>query len=75
MSEKKLTLEILDDINHQMRRFFFVMLVGAIFVGLVTWASFWWLGVESAMLWGVIAGVVQHRALRGSRPSCSPPPA
>ena len=57
LSEKKVTLEILDDINHQIRRFFFVMLVGAIGVGLATWAAFWWLDVESAMLWGVIAGV------------------
>jgi len=57
LSEKKLTLQILDEINTQIRRFFFVMLVGAIFVGVFTWAAFLWLGVESAMLWGAIAGV------------------
>jgi len=57
LSEKKLTLQILDEINHQIRRFFFVMLVGGVFVGLATWLAFWWLGVESAMLWGAIAGV------------------
>lgn len=57
LSEKKIALEILDHINHQIRRFFFVMLVGAIFVGVVTAMAFWWLEVEQAMLWGVIAGV------------------
>lgn len=57
LGEKKVTLQILDEINDQIRRFFFVMLVGAIFVGIVTYASFWWLEVEGALLWGVIAGV------------------
>ena len=57
LSEKKLTLQILDEINNQIRRFFFVMLVGAVFVGVCTWLAFWWLEVESAMLWGAIAGV------------------
>ena len=57
LTEKKLTLQILDEINHQIRRFFFVMLVGAVFVGLATWGAFWWLDVEGAMLWGAIAGV------------------
>jgi len=57
LAEKKVTLQILDEINDQIRRFFFVMLVGAIFVGIVTYVSFWWLEVEGALLWGVIAGV------------------
>jgi len=56
-SEEKVTLSILDDINQQLRRFFFVMLVGILFVGLLTWAALWWLDVEEAMLWGAIAGV------------------
>lgn len=57
LSEKKVTSSILDDINNQLRRFFFVMLVGVVFVGLLTWAALWWLDVEEAMLWGAIAGV------------------
>ena len=57
LTQKKVTLQILDEINTQIRRFFFVMLVGAVFVGVFTWLAFWWLDVESAMLWGAIAGV------------------
>lgn len=57
LAEKKVTLQILDEINDQIRRFFFVMLVGAIFVGIATYAAFWWLGLEGALLWGVIAAV------------------
>lgn len=48
---------IMVDFHHQVRRFLFVMLLGALFVGLVTWIAFLALGVEQAMLWGVVAGI------------------
>lgn len=48
---------IMSEFHHQVRRFLFVMLLGALFVGLLTWLAFWALGVEQAMFWGVIAGV------------------
>ena len=57
LSEKKITITILEDINRQLRLFFFVMLFGAVFVGVATWLAFWWLGVEEAALWGALAGV------------------
>ena len=56
LSEKKMTVQILDEINGQLRKFFFVMLVGALFVWVFTSLAFWWLGMEEALLWGVIAG-------------------
>lgn len=48
---------LMSDFHHQVRRFLFVMLIGALFVGLVTWLAFLALGVEEAGLWGVAAGV------------------
>ncbi|MBU2953275.1 AI-2E family transporter [Marinobacter sp. F3R08] len=48
---------LMKEFHLQVRRFLFVMLVGAGFVGLLTWLSFWALGVEQAAFWGVIAGV------------------
>ena len=48
---------IMNEFHHQVRRFLFVMLVGALFVGILTWVAFLALGVEQAMLWGVVAGV------------------
>ncbi|WP_227715245.1 AI-2E family transporter [Marinobacter sp. 1-3A] len=48
---------IMNDFHHQVRRFLFVMLLGALFVGVLTWLAFVALGVEQAMLWGVVAGV------------------
>ncbi len=57
LSKKKITVQILDDINMQIRRHLFVLLISGIFVGLVTWAAFRWIGLEQAALWGLIAGV------------------
>ncbi|MEX2476688.1 AI-2E family transporter [Marinobacter sp.] len=48
---------MMNDFHHQVRQFLFVMLVGALGVGLVTWLAFLALGVEEAGLWGVAAGV------------------
>lgn len=48
---------IMADFHHQVRRFLFVMLISAVFVGVVTWLAFVALGFEQAGLWGVLAGV------------------
>lgn len=48
---------IMNEFHHQVRRFLFVMLLGALFVGILTWLAFLALGVEQAMFWGAIAGV------------------
>lgn len=48
---------IMDDFHHQVRQFLFVMLLGGLFVGILTWLAFLYLGVEQAQLWGVIAGI------------------
>ena len=56
LTEKKITVQILEQINRQLRLFLFVTLIGAIFVGVATGLAFWWLSMQQAMLWGVIAG-------------------
>lgn len=48
---------IMNEFHQQVRRFLFVMLLGGLFVGILTWLAFLVLGVEQAQLWGVIAGV------------------
>ncbi|SOB77484.1 Predicted PurR-regulated permease PerM [Marinobacter sp. LV10R510-11A] len=48
---------IMNEFHHQVRRFLFVMLIGSLFVGLLTWLAFMALGVEQALFWGVVAGV------------------
>lgn len=48
---------IILDVHLQVRRFLFVTMLGALFVGILTWLAFWALGVEQSALWGVVAGV------------------
>ncbi|WP_339804325.1 AI-2E family transporter [uncultured Marinobacter sp.] len=50
-------VRVLNEFHHQVRRFIFVMLIGALFVGGVTWLSFLLFGVEQPVFWGVVAGV------------------
>lgn len=48
---------ILNDLHHQVRRFLFVMVISALFVGVLTWLAFLVLGMEQAALWGAVAGI------------------
>ncbi|WP_111495377.1 AI-2E family transporter [Marinobacter bohaiensis] len=48
---------IMEEFHQQVRRFLFVMLLGAVFVGVLTWLAFLMLGMEQAGFWGVLAGV------------------
>ncbi|QBQ54789.1 AI-2E family transporter [Nitrosococcus wardiae] len=57
LSKKKITVQILDDINMQIRRHLVVLVLSGIFVGLGTWGALLWIGLEQAALWGLIAGV------------------
>lgn len=57
LSKKKITLQVLDDINGQIQRYLLVQLATSILVGVATWLAFLWLGVEHAAILGVAAGV------------------
>ena len=48
---------IVDDINGQIERFLLVRLVTATVVGVLTWATLAWIGVQHAAFWGFLAGV------------------
>ena len=58
LSEKKITVQMIDEIDNQIHRYLVVVLVSNVLVGLGTWIAFRLLGVEYAELWGVIAAVL-----------------
>ena len=58
LSEKKITVQTIDEIDAQIRRYLVVMLVCNALVGLGTYISFKAMGVNYAELWGVFAAVV-----------------
>ncbi|HSJ47841.1 MAG TPA: AI-2E family transporter [Gammaproteobacteria bacterium] len=59
LSNKKVTLQVLDDITAQIQRYLLVQIFTSILVGVATWLAFLWIGMEHAPTWGVIAGVLK----------------
>jgi predicted PurR-regulated permease PerM len=58
LADRRVTVEILDEVGGQVSRFLLHQLITGTAVGVSTWLVFWWLGVEYAGLWGVVAGVL-----------------
>jgi predicted PurR-regulated permease PerM len=57
LEKKRVTVQILDDINKQIARFLFVRVVTSVIVGVVTWIAFRLVGLEQAAFWAVAAGI------------------
>ena len=57
MSQKRITLEALDEITGQIQRYLLVQLFTSVIVGVATWLVFAWIGLQHAAVWGVVAAV------------------
>ncbi|HEX5107501.1 MAG TPA: AI-2E family transporter [Vicinamibacterales bacterium] len=57
LEKKKITVQILDEINTQIERFLFVRVVTSVVVGVATWLAFRMVGLEHAGVWGMAAGI------------------
>jgi len=58
LSRQRLTLQILNDIDHQIGRFLLMQVATSAFIGMAVGVSLWLLGVNQAAMWGVTAGVL-----------------
>lgn len=58
LSDKKITVQALDEITSQIQRYLLVQLLGSIVVGVLTALSFWALGLKHAAVWGFAAGLL-----------------
>jgi predicted PurR-regulated permease PerM len=56
LSNKKITVHILDDINESLQKYMFMLLATNVLVALLTWIAFRWIGLENAGAWAVAAG-------------------
>ena len=52
LADRKVTVEILDEIGEQISSFLMQQVLTGLIVGVSTWLAFWWLGVQYAALWG-----------------------
>ncbi|MBK8538187.1 MAG: AI-2E family transporter [Candidatus Competibacteraceae bacterium] len=58
LSRKKVTVQILSDINHSIQRYMFMLLITNVFVALLAWIAFRWIGLDNAGAWAVAAGLL-----------------
>jgi predicted PurR-regulated permease PerM len=58
LSNKKITVNILDDINGSIQKYMFMLLTTNVLVALLAWIAFRWIGLENAGAWAVAAGLL-----------------
>jgi predicted PurR-regulated permease PerM len=58
LSKRKVTVQILDDINSQIESFIKVQVVTSLVVAVATGTALWWLGLDNFAVWGLVAGLV-----------------
>ena len=58
LTRKKVTVQMLNDITRQIQRYMLVQLFTSSLVGVATWLTFLWVGVEHAAVWGIVAGLL-----------------
>jgi predicted PurR-regulated permease PerM len=57
LSQKKVTLTVLEDIAAQIEQFLVIQIFTSGAVALVTWGALWMIGLQQAALWGLLAGI------------------
>ena len=57
LERRKVTVQILDEINAQIERFLLVLLLASVIVGAASWIAFAIIGLEQAAFWALAAGV------------------
>jgi predicted PurR-regulated permease PerM len=58
LTKKKITVQILDEINRQVAAFLLIRIVITIILSVATWLALRAIGLEQAALWGIAAGVL-----------------
>ena len=58
LSSKKITVQILDDINDSIQKYLFMLLLTNVLVAVLAWIVFRWIGLENAGAWAVASGLL-----------------
>jgi len=57
-AQKRITVEALHEIDHQIERFLAVQIWTSVFVGVATWLALTVMGVDQPVIWAVVAGIL-----------------
>jgi predicted PurR-regulated permease PerM len=55
---RRVMAKVVDDINTQIERYLLVQLVTAVVVAVATWIVLLWMGISQALVWGLLAGLL-----------------
>jgi len=58
LSKKKVTVQMLDEIDSQVQRYLLVQIATSALLGVIAWLVFAWVGLDNALMWGSIGGVL-----------------
>ena len=58
LTEKKITVQALDEITSQIQRYLLVQLLTSVIVGVATGLAFWALGMKHVVVWGITGGLL-----------------
>jgi predicted PurR-regulated permease PerM len=57
LTRKKITVQIMDDINKQISGFLRVQVITSVVVGVLTAIALWYFGLRQFLIWGMLAGI------------------
>jgi predicted PurR-regulated permease PerM len=57
LTKKKISVQIMDEINGQISGFLRVQVITSAIVAAATSAALWWFGVDNYVIWGLLAGI------------------
>ena len=66
LQKKKITVHVLEDIRTNIERYLMVQILVSILVGVATSITFWAIGMDNAIVWGVVAMVTNFVPYAGS---------
>jgi predicted PurR-regulated permease PerM len=58
LTKRKVTVQIMDEINSQISGFLRVTVLTSVLVAVATGAALWWFGVQNYVVWGLLAGIL-----------------
>jgi predicted PurR-regulated permease PerM len=58
LSNRKITVHILDDINSSIQKYMLMLVTMNLLVALLSWIAFHWIGLENAGAWAAAAGLL-----------------
>jgi len=66
LTKKKITVQVLNEVTAQIQRYLLVQLATSVLVGIATGLALWAIGLENAVVWGIVAGILNMVPYIGS---------